>query len=30
MSGVEDEIDSLEGAGDLGWWLRTHGWDVGV
>src|ERR1700674_5133884 len=30
VSRMEDEIDALKGPDDLGWWLRTHGWDVGV
>src|SRR5262245_2502889 len=30
MPGMEDEIDPLKGLDHLGWWLRTHGWDVGV
>jgi hypothetical protein len=30
MPGMEDEIDPLKGLDHLGWWLCTHGWDVGV
>ncbi len=30
MPGMEDEIDPLKRLDHLGWWLRTHGWDVGV
>ena len=30
MSRMEDEIDPLKGPDHSGWWLRTHGWDVGV
>ena len=30
MPGMEDEIDPLKRLAHLGWWLRTHGWDVGV
>ncbi len=30
MSGMENEIDPLKSPDHLGWWLRTHGRDVGV
>jgi hypothetical protein len=30
MPGMEDEIDPLKRLDHLGWWLRTHGWDVSV